>query len=225
MNTASITVVAIDGPSASGKGSVAQRVAKHLGYGYLDSGALYRIVAHAAQQQNVSWQDAEALAALARGLRIEFHGEDVLVNGQDVGDAIRSEAMGKGASEVAVHGPLRAALLDVQHDFRQAPGLVADGRDMATVVFPDAAIKIFLTAAVEIRAERRYKQLLAKGAAADLSTILEDLKARDARDQQRAAAPLVQAEDAVLLDTSAIDLEQSVAQAIEIVANNKTIAL
>ncbi len=213
--TNSIPVIAIDGPSASGKGTVAQRVAKALGYHYLDSGALYRLVALAAKSHNISWQDAKALAEMAATLDIRFEDEQILLNGADVSDEVRSEAMGKGASEVAVHPELRAALLDLQHSFRRAPGLVADGRDMATVVFPDAKTKIFLTASAEVRAERRYKQLMQKGKHANLLDILHDLQQRDARDSQRSAAPLQQCKDAQLLETSQLTIEEAVRFVLE----------
>src|SRR5688572_25927096 len=163
-----IPVIAIDGPSASGKGTVAQRVAKQLGYHYLDSGALYRVVALAAKNLNISWQNAKALAEMTSTLDIQFRDENILLNGRDVSNDVRTEEMGKGASEVAVHPEVRAALMDLQHSFRRTPGLVADGRDMSTVVFPDAEVKIYLTASAEVRAERRYKQLIEKGKHANL---------------------------------------------------------
>jgi len=205
-----IPVIAIDGPSASGKGTVAQLVAEQLGYHYLDSGALYRIVALAALNNKVSWQDESALAKLAGELDIRFENGEIYLNNEIVSEQVRTEQMGKGASEVAVHTALRRALLDLQHSFRKAPGLVADGRDMATVVFPDAATKIFLTASAEIRAERRYKQLMSKGIHANLADILQDLQQRDARDRERSVAPLQQAEDARLLETSQLSIAQAV---------------
>lgn len=209
-----IPVIAIDGPSASGKGTVAQIVADRLGYHYLDSGALYRIVALAARRQDIDWRDEHALAVMALKLDIQFEGSRIwLGNGdgrEDISDAVRTEEMSRGASEVAVHPAVRAALLDLQHSFRRAPGLVADGRDMATVVFPDADTKIFLTATAEVRAERRYKQLMSKGNHANLADILQDLQARDARDRQRSVAPLQQSSDAELLETSALSIEQAV---------------
>ncbi|MFA6179742.1 MAG: (d)CMP kinase [Candidatus Methylopumilus sp.] len=205
-----IPVIAIDGPSASGKGTVAQLVAEQLGYHYLDSGALYRIVALAARNSKVSWQDEFALAKLAGELDIRFENGEIYLNNEIVSEPVRTEEMGKGASEVAVHPALRRALLDLQHSFRKAPGLVADGRDMATVVFPDAATKIFLTASAEIRAERRYKQLMSKGIHANLADILQDLQQRDARDRERSVAPLQQAEDARLLETSQLSIAQAV---------------
>jgi CMP/dCMP kinase len=212
-NHTAAPVIAIDGPSASGKGTVAQRVASLLGYHYLDSGALYRLVALAAKQSGISWQDAAELGTLAMSLNIVFQDNRILLNNQDVSDEVRSEEMGKGASEVAVHQEVRSALLALQHSFRKAPGLVADGRDMGSVVFPDATTKIFLTASTEIRAERRYKQLIEKGKRANLQDILHDLQLRDARDSQRASAPLLQCQDAILLETS----ERSIEEAVEFV--------
>lgn len=215
MTQSNIPVIAIDGPSASGKGTVAQLVAQQLGYHYLDSGALYRIVAYAAKLQQISWQNEQAVAAIIDALHIEFKYGDIFLNQQNVSDAVRSEEIGKGASQVAVHPAVRAALMDLQRSFRQAPGLVADGRDMGTVIFPDAGTKIYLTASAEVRAERRYKQLLAKGANADLLEILQDLKERDARDQQRAAAPLMQAEDAELLETNQLSISEAVEKVLQ----------
>jgi cytidylate kinase len=214
--TSSIPVIAIDGPSASGKGTVAQLVASQLGFHYLDSGALYRLVALATQQQNIAWQDAEAVTACAKTLNIRFADEQVFLNNVEVSELIRSEDMGKGASQVAVHAPLRAALLEIQHNFRQAPGLVADGRDMATVVFTDAVLKVFLTATTEVRATRRYQQLLSKNQPADYADILRDLQQRDARDQGRASAPLVMAADAILVETDNL----SILAAVEIILKN-----
>lgn len=205
-----IPVIAIDGPSASGKGTVAQRVANQLGYHYLDSGALYRLVALAARQRGIGWQDAPALAAMTRSLNIQFENGNILLDGLDVSEDLRAEEMSKGASEVAIHPGVRAALLDLQHGLRKLPGLVADGRDMATVVFPDAQTKIYLTASAETRAERRYKQLLEKGKKADLGEILRDLQQRDARDSQRSTAPLQQCKDACLLETSNMSIEEAV---------------
>ncbi|MEQ1601786.1 MAG: (d)CMP kinase [Methylophilaceae bacterium] len=210
MNQLLAPVIAIDGPSASGKGTVAQLVADLLGYHYLDSGALYRIVALAALRKNISWQDETALAELSRHLCIEFKDEEILLNAQIVTEDVRTEEISRGASEVAIHPQVRLALVDLQRNFRALPGLVADGRDMASVIFPDAATKIFLTASAEVRAERRYKQLMAKGIHANLSDILQDLQARDARDQQRLVAPLQQSAGAILLDTSQLTIAQAV---------------
>ena len=208
--TDTIPVIAVDGPSASGKGSVAQLVAEALGFAYLDSGALYRVVAYAAKQANIDWSQGQAVADCAKTLTIQFKNEQVFLNGIDISDAIRTEEMGKGASQVAVHAPLRKVLVEVQHAFRQAPGLVADGRDMGTVIFPDAVIKIFLTAKTETRAERRYKQLLSKNQPANYGNILQDLQERDARDQSRSSAPLIMAQDAVLLETDHLTSTEAV---------------
>lgn len=203
-------VIAIDGPSASGKGSVAEAVAEHLGFHYLDSGAIYRIVAFAAHKQNITWNHADALGQLASHLQIRFAQGEIYLEGDRITEAVRSEEMGKGASEVAVHPPVRTALLQLQRDFRQAPGLVADGRDMASVVFPDAVLKIFLTASVETRAKRRYLQIINRGLSADYDKILADLRERDLRDSQRNAAPLKQLPDALLLDTTERTIQQAV---------------
>lgn len=210
-----VPVIAIDGPSASGKGSVAELVAEQLGFHYLDSGAIYRIVAYASQQNQIAWSDAEAIAKLAAQLHIEFSHGNILLNGNDITTEVRSEEMGRGASEVAVHPAVRHALLDLQKQFRQLPGLVGDGRDMASVVFPDAILKIFLTADVEIRAQRRYQQLCNRGLNANYETILQDLQARDLRDSQRSAAPLKQMPDALFLDTS----NRTIQQAVDFVLN------
>lgn len=210
MNNFYVPVIAIDGPSASGKGTVAQLVAEKLDFHYLDSGALYRIVALAARQQNIAWSDELAVANCAQGLQIRFNHDQILLNGKDVSDAIRTEDMGKGASQVAVHPNVRAALITLQHLFRQAPGLVADGRDMGTVIFPDAVLKIFLTASTETRAMRRYQQLLGKNQPANYADILADLQERDARDRNRASAPLIMADQAILLETDHFTISEAV---------------
>lgn len=217
-----IPVIAVDGPSASGKGTVAQLVADALGFGYLDSGAFYRVVAFAAKQNNIAWSDADTVAACAKTLDIQFKNDRVYLNGSDISEQIRSEEMGKGASQVAVHALLRAALVDLQHNFRQAPGLVADGRDMGTVIFPDAVLKIFLTASTETRAERRYKQLLGKGLPANYENILLDLQERDARDKGRASAPLIMAKDAILLETDNLTITAAVNVVLESFKHKKT---
>ncbi len=208
--TGTVPVIAIDGPTASGKGTVAQRVADALGWHYLDSGALYRLTALAARRAGVALDDEAALAGLAANLPVEFSGGRMLLAGNEVTDAIRAEAVGEAASRIAVLGALRAALLDRQRDFRRAPGLVADGRDMASVVFPDASLKVFLAASAEARAERRYKQLIEKGFSANLKDLLSDLRARDARDAGRTHAPLVAAEGAVVLDSTPLTVAQTV---------------
>ena len=212
--TESVPVIAIDGPSASGKGTVAARVAAALGWHYLDSGALYRLTALAAQHAGVAWSDEVAVAAIAAGLDVVFGEDSILLAGEEVGDAIRQEDISSGASQVAALPAVRAALLFRQRAFRQAPGLVADGRDMASVVFTDAQTRIFLTASVEIRAERRHKQLIEKGIAANILPLLLDLRARDERDSQRSVAPLQQSEGAKLLDTSDLTIEQAVDQVL-----------
>jgi 3-phosphoshikimate 1-carboxyvinyltransferase len=203
-------VVAIDGPSASGKGTVAARVAQTLGYRMLDSGALYRLTALAARRAGVDWTDEAAVAAVAAGLPAEFDGEKILLSGDDVSDAIRTEEMGVGASIVAALPSVRAALLERQRAYRRWPGLVADGRDMGSVVFPQAECKVFLTASAEARAERRYKQLIGKGMPANMAALLEDLRERDARDAARSVAPLQKCADAELLDTTDLSIEQAV---------------
>ena len=217
-----IPVITIDGPSASGKGTVAQLVADKLGFAYLDSGALYRVVAFAAQQNNIAWDDANAVAEYAKTLNIKFKNDQILLNDHDISNEIRTELMGKGASQVAVHAPVRAALVDLQHSFHQAPGLVADGSDMGTVIFPFAPLKIFLTASTEIRAERRYKQLLGKNQPANYENILEDLLERDARDKGRASAPLVMAENAILLETDNLGITDAVNTVLNAYKNIKT---
>lgn len=197
-------VIAVDGPSASGKGTVAQLVAEGLGFNYLDSGALYRLVALAALRSHVSLDDEARLAAVAEGLEARFDAGDVWLAGASVTEAIRDEACSNGASKVAALPAVRAALLARQRAFRRAPGLVAEGRDMGSVVFPDSRLKVFLTATVEARAERRYKQLKGKGITATIHTLLKDLRERDARDAARSAAPLKHCPDAHLLDTTAM---------------------
>ncbi|WP_348945025.1 (d)CMP kinase [Chitinibacter sp. FCG-7] len=209
-----IPVIAIDGPSASGKGTVAQRVAQALGFHYLDSGAIYRLTALAAQQQGVSWSDEDAVSSTAQYLDVVFNGETILLAGVDVSNTIRSEEIGSGASQIAALPKVRAALLARQQAFANAPGLVADGRDMASVVFPVAPLKIFLTASASARAERRYKQLITRGEGADLAVITADLEARDERDRARAVAPLAQANDAYLLDTTEMGIDAAVAQVL-----------
>jgi len=194
-------VIAIDGPSASGKGTVASLVAARLGFHYLESGALYRLVALAG---------GDDPAKTAAGLDVEFHGPFVLLNKQDVTEHLRSEAIGNHASEVAKLPAVREALLARQRAFRRPPGLVADGRDMGTVVFPDAILKVFLTASVEVRARRRYKQLIDKGNSANLAALSRDLEERDQRDAAREVAPLKPAADAVSVDSSELTIDEVV---------------
>ncbi len=213
--TRAVPVIAIDGPSASGKGTIAARVAAELGWHYLDSGAIYRLTALAAQRAGVAWDDEPALARIAAELDVEFGEDSIRLSGEEVGDAIRLEEISIGASRVAALPSVRQALLFRQRLFRRAPGLVADGRDMASVVFPDAQTKIFLTASVEVRAQRRYKQLIDKGIAANIAPLLLDLRERDLRDSQRSVAPLQQSEGAHLLDTTELTIAQTVAQVLE----------
>ncbi len=208
-------VIAIDGPSASGKGTVAARVAEQLGFHYLDSGALYRLVALAALRTGVALDDGEALTRIAETLPASFEGDRILLDGADATEAIRSEECSAGSSKVAAFPAVRAALLGRQRTYRQAPGLVAEGRDMGSVVFPDAPLKVFLTATPEARAERRYKQLIDKGMSANIDTLLQDLRERDARDSARAVAPLQKSADAELLDTTAMTVDEAVAWVIE----------
>jgi len=213
--TRAVPVIAIDGPSASGKGTIAARVAAELGWHYLDSGAIYRLTALAAQRAGVAWDDEPALTRIAAELDVEFGEDSIRLSGEEVGDAIRLEEISIGASRVAALPSVRQALLFRQRLFRRAPGLVADGRDMASVVFPDAQTKIFLTASVEVRAQRRYKQLIDKGIAANIAPLLLDLRERDLRDSQRSVAPLQQSEGAHLLDTTELTIAQTVAQVLE----------
>ncbi len=206
----SVPVIAIDGPSASGKGTVAARVAAALGFHLLDSGALYRLTALAARRAGVPLDDETALGRVASALDVRFGDGQVWLAADEVSDAMRSEAASVGASKVAVFEGVRSALLARQRAFRHPPGLVADGRDMASVVFPDAALKVFLTASVEVRALRRYKQLMDKGVSANLESLSQDLRDRDERDMKRANAPLVQVADALLLDTSSMSADAAV---------------
>jgi cytidylate kinase len=205
-----IPVLTIDGPSASGKGTVAERVARALGFHFLDSGALYRLTALSAVRHGVALDDEDRVAGLAATLPATFRDGAIWLADENVTEAIRAEAVGEGASKVAALPAVRAALLDRQRAYRQPPGLVADGRDMGTVIFPDAAAKVFLTASAEARAERRYKQLIEKGISASLPALVADMQARDARDSARTVAPLKPAPDALLLDTTEMDIESAV---------------
>lgn len=210
MSSELIPVITIDGPTASGKGTVAQRVAQSLGWHVLDSGALYRLTALAVMKAEQNAGDQAAVAVLARELDVVFEGERILLCGEEVSQQIRQEQVGNLASQVAAYEPVREALLARQRAFRRVPGLVADGRDMGTVVFPDAPLKIFLDADVEERALRRYKQLKEKGFSANLSDLLEDLRARDLRDRSREHAPLEAAVDAVIVDSSHSGIDETV---------------
>jgi CMP/dCMP kinase len=208
----SAPVIAIDGPSASGKGTIASRVAQKLGFHYLESGALYRIVALLSLREDTL--DEKRLVRLAEDMDVAFEEGDILLADESITDKVRSELVGNRASEVAKVPPLRQALLKRQRSFRQPPGLVADGRDMGTVVFPDAELKVFLTASPEIRAERRYKQLIEKGISANLRALSRDLAERDARDANRPVAPLVPAPDSQVLDSSALPIDEVVARIV-----------
>jgi cytidylate kinase len=211
-----VPVIAIDGPSGSGKGTVGQILAQRLGWHFLDSGAMYRIVGHAAAESGVDLTDEPAVAQVAETMEVEFIpqavGEPVrvILNGREVGVTLRTEEGGRRASVVAAHPKVRLALLEKQRAFRRPPGLVADGRDMGTTVFPDAILKIFLTASAQARAERRYKQLKEKGFDANLSRLLDEIRERDERDAARAASPLMPASDACILDSSPLSISEVV---------------
>jgi len=205
-------VIAIDGPSASGKGTVAEKVAKALGFRYLDSGALYRLVTLAAINARADLGDEPVLERIARDMEIDFRDGKTWLGGRDVTADLRSESVSAAASRVAAHPSVRRALLGRQRGFRTAPGLVADGRDMGSVVFPDAPLKVFLTADVATRAERRYKQLMEKGMYAKMNDVVEELRRRDERDSSRPVAPLKHYPDALFLDTAGMTAEQAAQQ-------------
>ena len=219
----SVPIIAIDGPVGSGKGAVSHRVATALGFLLLDSGALYRVLALAARVRGVSFDDAAALADLARSLELEFAPGDavepvrILLAAVDVTGEARTEQCGNDASRVSAMSEVREALLARQRGFRRPPGLVADGRDMGSVVFPDAPVKVFLTATARVRAERRYKQLMAKGIDVSVTRLVREMAERDKRDSERAVAPLRPAEDAVVVDTSGLDVDSVVARVLDIV--------
>lgn len=201
-------VVAIDGPAASGKGTIAYSVANALRFHYLDSGSLYRLVALRSIEQGIAPEDGPALVGLTGGVDVSFVGGRAMLDGRDVADALRVEAVSSVASRIAVHPAVRRALLARQRAFRAPPGLVAEGRDMGTVVFPDARLKVFLTATAAARAERRHKQLIGKGISVNIDTLLRDIRERDIRDSTRAASPLVPAPDAVTLDTTDLSIAE-----------------
>jgi len=208
-------VLAIDGPSGSGKGTVAQRLADELGWPFLDSGAVYRALAVAAREQDIPADDVDRLVEVAANMEIRFIPDPtgvsrVVINGEEVSEALRTEETGNLASQMAANPRVRAALLEKQRQFRQSPGLVADGRDMGTTVFPDALLKIYLTASAEVRAERRYKQLIDKGFSVNLPRLLGEIRERDERDAGREASPLKPAEDACIVDTSDMTIDQVV---------------
>ena len=224
-----IPVVAIDGPTASGKGTIAQRVADALQFNYLDSGALYRLVALRALQEGLGPDDADRLSAVAAAIAPNFAGGRVTLDGKDVTDAIRSEEVSQLASRIAVLSGVRKALLKLQRSQRRPPGLVADGRDMGTVVFPEANPKIYLTASVPARADRRYKQLMEKGFSASIPSLSQeqvrlDIEARDLRDAQRAASPLKPAEDAHCIDSSELSVDEVVALVLSRYAQSQKLA-
>jgi cytidylate kinase len=216
MDAALIPVIAIDGPSASGKGTIAAIVAQRLGFHYLDSGALYRIVGLVAGEQVINLENDSEVSRIALNLNIKFNGEEVWVNGREVSGLIRGEVAGAAASRVAALPGVRAALMTLQHNFRRQPGLVADGRDMGSVVFPDAGLKIYLTATPEERAQRRYKQLITKGVDASMAALLQDIRDRDHRDSNRATAPLLKCADAIEFDTTGIPVDAVVAKVLQL---------
>lgn len=218
----SVPVIAIDGPSGVGKGTVARAVARRLGWHFLDSGALYRILALAAQKAGVAGTDESAIAALASRLNIKFivqhyDNENIIVDGEELGAHVRAEATGALASVIAVHPKVRAALLDRQRAFRKPPGLVADGRDMGTVVFPDAGLKIFLDASADERARRRMIQLRKAGIAANIAALREEIRERDVRDRSRTVSPLKPADDAVTIDTTELSIERVLARVEQLI--------
>jgi cytidylate kinase len=226
MSSGSAPVITLDGPSGSGKGTVGQLLAQRLGWHFLDSGALYRAVALAAERAGCVPQDTVCLAQIARKLTVQFQARGqapvrVLVDGEDVSDAIREEKISRLASQVAVLPEVRRALLDKQHALRQPPGLVADGRDMGTVVFPEATLKIFVTATPETRAERRHKQLKDKGLDVNLARLAEEIRARDARDAERGASPLKPADDAHVIDTSCLTVAQVVDRILDLLRDRR----
>lgn len=215
-----VPVVTLDGPSGAGKGTVSRALAERLGWHYLDSGAIYRALAIAVQESNLPLDDVEGIARLAGTMDLRFEAGrtfKVRLNGVDITDRIGSETCGNVASKIAALGPVRKALLQKQREFRRAPGLVADGRDMGTVVFPDAPYKIFLTASAEVRAQRRYKQLMEKGIDVNVTNLTREIEERDRRDRERSEAPLKMADDAVLVDTSELSIEQVIERCFHLV--------
>lgn len=210
-----IPVITVDGPTASGKGTVASRVAAQLGFHYLDSGALYRLTAYKTLKKGVDLANEAAVAEIAAALAPQFKGISIMLDGEDVTQKIRAEEVGVAASKVAALMSVRKALTDVQKNARRAPGLVADGRDMGSVIFPDAQLKVFLTATAAARAQRRFNQLKEKGIVANIDTLTRDLEQRDRRDTERAVSPLLPAKDAKILDSSNLTIEETVAQVLQ----------
>lgn len=208
-------IITIDGPTASGKGTIAQLVAQALQFHYLDSGALYRLTALDALRKQLPLDDEAPIAQIARHLPCHFEGNQIWLGGEEVSSVIRAEEIGNAASKIAVLPEVRNALFLLQRNFSKAPGLVADGRDMGTVIFPEADLKIYLTASVEARAERRFKQLIDKGFSANIAALVKDLAERDARDKNRSVAPLKPAQGAYILDTSNLTIEQTVAEVLK----------
>ena len=220
MSDGQVPVITVDGPSGSGKGTICQLLARELGWQLLDSGALYRLVGLAARHHGVELDDQEALVVLAAHLDVQFVAREddtvqIILEGEEVTDAIRTEAVGKDASIVAALPEVRDALLGRQRAFAELPGLIADGRDMGTVVFPEASLKVYLDASAEERAVRRYNQLINKGLGASLQAILEDIQARDDRDMNRSVAPLKPAADAVILDTTKMSIDEVLAAVMD----------
>ncbi len=201
-------IITIDGPSGSGKGTISQRLAHHLGWHFLDSGAIYRLLGLAVSLRGIRYDEVERIIKIAKSMSVEFKGGQVLLDGDDVTDTIRTETAGNNASKVAAIPQVRAALLDWQRDYAQPPGLVADGRDMGSVIFPDADLKVFLTASAEERAKRRYKQLKEKGLDVNVHDLTVEIKERDQRDMNRSVAPLVPAEGALELDSTSLSIDE-----------------
>ena len=213
----SIPVLTIDGPSGSGKGTIAGMAAKSLGWHVLDSGALYRLAGYSANKKDINYNDIEELVNNTSNMKVAFENGKVLLDGEDVSLAIRTESAGNAASKIAAIPQIRAALLDWQRDYVKAPGLVADGRDMGTVVFPQADVKIFLDASAEERAKRRHKQLIEKGLSANLADLIDEIQERDDRDRNRSTAPLCAADDAVVIDSSDMTIEEVLHQVLDVV--------
>lgn len=215
-----IPVFTLDGPSGAGKGTVSRALAKRLGWHYLDSGAIYRSLAIAVLEKGVSLDDIEEIVKIAQAMKLSFQSDEtpkIVLDGRDITSRIQTETCGNTASKIAAYGPVRCALLQKQREFRQPPGLVADGRDMGTVVFPDASYKVFLTASAEERAMRRYKQLKEKGNNVSLSHLTKEIEERDRRDRERSEAPLTMAEGAVLVDSSRLTIEQVIERCLRLI--------